>query len=184
MTLEIALYLLITWYNVMPSSYVCWFITTIYEYIYHKPQLVQLQGFQLGCPSKRYMEIDRKPLDFGAPFCSDKHILFFLMTNAWLVTRLVAIAIRFYYTVEQQCERERTVRERERKRVVLYMWYISPCMKRKPEPNEPMMFAHRGWVLLLNEEQLAWCDIDRSRNQRLGMSKASAVGMVAARSAR
>jgi hypothetical protein len=74
--------------------------------------------------------------------------------------------------------------ERERKRVVLYMWYISPCMKRKPEPNEPMMFAHRGWVLLLNEEQLAWCDIDRSRNQRLGMSKASAVGMVAARSAR
>ena len=64
------------------------------------------------------------------------------------------------------------------------MWYISPCMKRKPEPNEPMMFAHRGWVLLLNEEQLAWCDIDRSRNQRLGMSKASAVGMVAARSAR
>lgn len=45
------------------------------------------------------------------PFCSDKHILFFLMTNAWLVvwvmifsfdeiSRLVAIAIRFYYTVE------------------------------------------------------------------------------------
>ena len=135
MTLEIALYLLITWYNVMPSSYVFWFITTIYEYIYHKPQLVQLQGFQLGCPSKRYMEIDRKPLDFGAPFCSDKHILFFLMTNAWLVvwvmifsfdefSRLVAIAIRFYYTVEQQCKRERTVREREKASGIIYVVYF------------------------------------------------------------
>ena len=43
-----------------------------------------------------------------------------------------------------------------------------------------LMWTHRGWVPLLNEEQLAWCAIDRSRQQRLGTSGASGVGMLAA----